>query len=848
MRKLLGTFRPWLLTVAGLGAGVMGGCPTGDTGNNNANQNANDNGAAAIVDADGDTVADAQDNCVTTANADQLDSDGDGIGDACDQPLGPTRSANLALTADDRTLVVANKETDTVTVLRVRDSLGADRADVLAEIPVGLEPWSVAVSPDGGTAYVANAVSGTVSIIALSGADRFLVVDELLVGAEPRACALSPNGTRLYVANHTAGTVSIINTVTRQLIETVTVGGEPQAIAVTNDGDFDDTDETIFVPLFFAETIPGGPGEAFDNGKQGVVRSFQASNPSGTLSRITLAPLADSGFTADRSKFCVLTNAAAAKETFCPDSTISDATNDIIDADVQGCFPNQLGAALIRGDRLYVPNIAAAPEPPIKFNVNVQALVGVVNTTALAEETDETVNINAQIKLETQPAEAVANTVLDRLFGGDMIDIDADKGGEDFVLLSRGGNYVMRASRDAAGKLIINAPTGVVRLQTGNIPTGVAMSHDGKRAYTNNEVGVSVTAINLENNTVIARDIATGEVPKAGTFEHGVLVGKLVFFTSLGTDDDGIFQREIRDINPLASRNKASDNSWSSCASCHPGGGSDRVTWIFATGPRQTISLDGFFAKDNPHDQRVSNWNAVRSSVTDFNENSVVVQGGKGFAGTPPKPEIYNHGIMQGASDALDAQTLWVQTIRTPNMPAAADEAAVGRGRDLFAANCASCHGGPKWTKSTILYLANPAFDAPPVAGSVARDPGILNAAAQIRAYTVGGVTLTYLENVGTFNAASAIEIRNDATAALGGLGFNVPSLLGIAYTPPYFHDGSAQTLEDVLTRHTIGGAAISSLLSAGQQADLIAYLKTIDGSTSQFRSAADDFRDAIGP
>lgn len=38
----------------------------------------------AVVDSDGDGVADADDNCVNTANADQADADGDGTGDACE--------------------------------------------------------------------------------------------------------------------------------------------------------------------------------------------------------------------------------------------------------------------------------------------------------------------------------------------------------------------------------------------------------------------------------------------------------------------------------------------------------------------------------------------------------------------------------------------------------------------------------------------------------------------------------------------------------------------------------------------------------------------------------------------
>ena len=40
---------------------------------------------------------------------------------------------------------------------------------------------------------------------------------------------------------------------------------------------------------------------------------------------------------------------------------------------------------MIRGDRLYLPNIGAQPEPPEVFNVNVQALVYAVDIDSLAE-------------------------------------------------------------------------------------------------------------------------------------------------------------------------------------------------------------------------------------------------------------------------------------------------------------------------------------------------------------------------------------------------------------------------------------------------------------------------------
>jgi len=449
-----------------------------------------------LVDADGDGVADADDNCVSVANADQADADGDGVGDVCDNCAranssqtdvdgdgvgdecdrlpGPSRSTNIALTSDDRRLVVVNRESDSVSVIEVRDSGGANVANKLAEVAVGQEPRFVALSPEDHFAYVTNTVSGTVSVISLFGDDAYTVVAEIEVGSEPRGCAMTPNGTRLFVANHTEGTVSVIDATKNEVIATVTVGGNPQAVAVTNDGDGDDNDERVFVTRFYAELIEGGPGEAFNDGKQGLVSTFTVAGLASTVTQITLAPIANSGFNGDLSSFCQQINAAAANNTFCPDTTIADAADDRLDNVPQGAFPNQLYAALIRGDRVYVPNIAASPEPPLRFNVNVQGLVSVIDTGALAEATAETVNLNAQIKLETQPAEAVANTVLDRLFSGDMVDVDADLAGDNFVFLSRGGNYVLRAGLED-GVLNIGAPDGVVRLQTGNIPTGLVV-------------------------------------------------------------------------------------------------------------------------------------------------------------------------------------------------------------------------------------------------------------------------------------------------------------------------------------------------------------------------------------
>src|SRR5206468_2622961 len=132
---------------------------------------------------------------------------------------------------------------------------------------------------------------------------------------------------------------------------------------------------------------------------------------------------------------------------YCPDTSVADPTDDRIDMDPQGAFPNLLGMAIIRGTSLFLPNIGAAPEPPVKFNVNVQALVHVVDTTALAEQPARHVNLNAEVKTEAAPADPT--TSLDRLFGNDLAAIDADADARVFLIVSHAGHLrACRADRE----------------------------------------------------------------------------------------------------------------------------------------------------------------------------------------------------------------------------------------------------------------------------------------------------------------------------------------------------------------------------------------------------------------
>ena len=680
--------------------------------------------------------------------------------------------------------------------------------------------------------------------------------------------------------------MSIIDTASATVVGAVNVGRNPTALAITNLGTGNISDDTVFVTQIFAELNPNfkdptfdGNGENRDLGKQGVVQAFPAGNANPPITKITLSPLADSGFTANRvtpNNFC---GAAAHSLIFCPNP--NDPTDPINTNNPQGVFPNQLLSAVIRGDRLYLPNIGSQPEPPEIFNANVQALVYNVDVDSLAERTAEHVNLNKQIAVET----AAPPPSLDRTFGNDIVAIDANLAGDTFLIVSRGGNQVLRAKLDpSSGQLnILNAAGTKVdcRIQTGNLPSGVAMRKDGTRGYANNEANFSVTSMNVDDGfcLTLQLDIDSAEPPAPGSFEHAVLVGKLAFFTALGIPDNDIFGTPIREFVPRNFKGKMSKDAWSSCGSCHPDGLADGVTWTFGTGPRQTIPLDGMFSKQNPEDQRLLNWSAVRGSNTDFNNNSRATQGGCGFASdnfdpgqcfakgatTLANPAIYDHGIVQGGSDALDAQTLWIFAAVRPLHQPQGNAAMLANGRQVFAANCASCHGGAKWTKSQIFHRDNPAAIGQNMA---TLDPGVTRLspappaapANELFSFTCAGplasLTIKYLEDVGTFDVTNPLELRDNAAAstAFGVNGFNVPSLLSINYHAPYLHRGQAQTLEQVFPLHGLGPGGsgfpptttIQTQLTALERANLLVFLKSIDGTTAHLRSEGDVFRDAL--
>ena len=81
------------------------------------------------------------------------------------------------------------------------------------------------------------------------------------------------------------------------------------------------------------------------------------------------------------------------------------------------------------------------------------------------------------------------------------------------------------------------------------------------------------------------------------------------------------------------------------------------------------------------------------------------------------------------------------------------------------------------------------------------------------------------------------------------------PSLLSINYHAPYLHRGQAQTVEEIFPLHGLGPdgqdfppkTTIQTQLTAAQRADLLTFLKSIDGTTPISASVNRSLRSLVG-
>jgi YVTN family beta-propeller protein len=708
-----------------------------------------------------------------------------------------TQSSPVAVSASGRFVWVANPDTDSVSVIDTEN----DAYQKVAEIKVGDEPNNLALSASG-RAYVANTISGTVSVI--NAATREIITT-IAVGTEPYGIALTPNGRKLYVVNARSNDVSVIDTATNGVVRTITsVGTEPRGIAITSDGDTDDNDEKVYVAEFNGVDIPGKIIGA-DDYKEGRVTVIAAGNDA-VLGQVVLPPMENVGFNSNGSALKRI--AATTPPTF----TVPT-----------GAFPNSLNAIAIKGGRAYLPNNAASADGPVRFNVNVQAFLNVIDTATdkegIADGKPQTINMNRGIQFEPASPQ--------KLFLGMPWHLAFENNSNEGWVVASAANILVKVVLDANGTPTINAPAAagqagnIIRIPTGQKPIGVAISPDDKRAYVANEVSRDLTVVNLDTNEVITT-VSTAALPTPGTLEATVQYGKAIFYSSASVN--------LPTLGPVIPAGRLSSEGWSGCVSCHANGFTDQVVWIFGAGPRRSVPLHSTFNPQNPNDQKILNYSAIFDEVQDFENNIRGVSGGLGLItladGVTQDPVLNAFALPNtGRSAPLDALATFIaRGIRAPISPArritpfSREGQEIQLGRKLFvAAGCVDCHAGGGWSSVRRSYVP------PPVAADV-----------------VNGQIIGLLRQVGTFNAANINEIRQNGAPPLGADGYAPPSLLGAWAMGPLLHNGTAITIDDILDNVTHRRAGqnrfqADPLNDARHRDALIKFLKSIDAATQPF-------------
>jgi YVTN family beta-propeller protein len=213
---------------------------------------------------------------------------------------------------------------------------------------------------------------------------------------------------------------------------------------------------------------------------------------------------------------------------------------------------------------------------------------------------------------------------------------------------------------------------------------------------------------------------------------------------------------------------------WISCNTCHFEGEHDGRTWFFGfAGPRNTTSLLGMV---ETYPLRWSGeWDeSADSEFANRKENfgSGLIDGEMNCSLSPP--DCVNQPPNQGRSYDLDCLALFIDSLPPPSSPGPPSEAAL-RGQAIFNdpdVGCVTCHPPPLHTD-------------------------------------------LQMHDVGTTTADERI-----------GPAYDTPTLRGLWDSAPYFHDGSAATLRDALTRPSPGSEHdVRSRLTEPEIADLIAFL-----------------------
>ncbi|MFO0546902.1 MAG: hypothetical protein U0271_00875 [Polyangiaceae bacterium] len=743
---------------------------------------------------------------------DEVGGAGGQIFPTCEVPNTVTRSSPIALAPDAGVAAMVVPGSNSVIVA----SVNADEAPRSASRVAPEELSGAAIDGCGVVAYTASRQGSFIGRYRVVDGDiGFDEVDSF--DGTPSAIALSSNNEVLAVADSRRGTVSFVDTRTMASLATIDLNealvstgalgavspraglAHPRNLAWTGDG------RVVLTEQF---ALRKGPDtlDTLDTNHVGLV--YVVDREGSTVSTVELPAVPFTGFSDD-----------------------SGAPT--------GCYPTQVDAIEVHGKLAYVTSTCVSPSGP-RGAANAATLTHpALSIVDLENLSGTTILLDALFA--GMGSSRMPNLPVDLVVVGDTVFLAAEGADAVFRLgLGPDGSVVSAGSPEApfidlqrAADTRIHTPVGLAPFKG-----GVAVLSEGTR---------ELAILDVDTNSVksdIFGPRVTAVLPPA---EDSAARGKQFFSTGLG---------------PWS----ADGAAWTSCATCHRDGSSDGVTWYFDRGPRQTPSLDGVYVDSDPAARRIFNWTATMDETSDLEAHLREVAGGAVIA--DPDAELGLVGTSSGlALEWLDIDS-YLEAIPSPRgLDIDADTLAAGREvfSDPARGNCVACHSGPNWTLSTVFYKVSDSANGP----TDCTDPSCLGALSwnigldgfpekllPVEPDHLGSAFMRFgtpgfteqlqcaVRPVGTYGVAvadvGALELRSDmVTAAQGnepdGRGFSPPSLLGLARSAPYFHNGGARTLEEVFDPVFAGHHEAWNALGPEEIALLVAFLASIDESTEPF-------------
>ena len=342
------------------------------------------------------------------------------------------------------------------------------------------------------------------------------------------------------------------------------------------------------------------------------------------------------------------------------------------------------------------------------------------------------------------------------------------------LAFSPDGRLALVADGQSEDVLVFDAKqqveVGLVRPLPAAFLEGIAVDHTGTHAYVHGRNTQNVVVLALDADSAVAPAAVDGEPIRtvaADPMPPTLRYGQRLFYTANSADF------------PITR------NFWVACSSCHLEGYTDAVTWRFFVGPRDTPSNAG-----GPINTGFLLRQALRNSILDYDTTIQIEQGGSYH-----RTDIEHQSDLQALSDFVN------YAIPIPQNPNRAPDGTLTaqqmHGEDLFLQNCRECHNGEYLTDSGT---GNPTLD-------------------------LNGPIM--LHDIGTCVTGGDFPDQPAADEVVGKMhsacDFDTPTLRGIFATAPYFHDGSAATLRDVMDR-----LPFTQSLSSDDRDALVAYVKTL--------------------